>query len=712
MARPLTGFALLACFLAVFPHPRHTMSHFPQKHTHWRRVVSATICVFSLCQTLAITPAAAATTVPASFAITGSGNGHGVGMSQWGAQGMARDGHTYQQILAHYYIGTTLTTTDLLPASKRKPSIRVGLIRDALHVAIRGEALGAGGGALDVTVAGVTKTVAAGTTVTLSISGANAHVVFPDSTSADGPSVQVAWNRTTTNGDHQGLVNVVEYDPATKSAGSALGSQCVGTLGDSGTYSGSCNHRYRYGSLDIAAGAFGSGDSTVDLNVVLIERLDDEYVRGIGEVPSSWRTHALRAQAVAARSYALATVIAGGIRSSCKCHVLPDTSDQNYVGFSKEYASLGSNWVSAVTDTMTGNYGQVVMSGATVVKTFFAASTGGRSQPVSQVWGSTSMPWLGEVDDHWSLDAPNPDAVWLDSISQSTLRSRLNSALAKAYTSAHNAGSSCSKVQLPDIAAMSIGAKYSSTAVSRLDLADSAGNTYSISIKPARGCSVISPDRLRSVLGVRSTYLSGISPSDGTAPASGLKPKKLTALKVTSWPSAVTNGSSFTFRGSVSPKQYGVTVTLEEKIEGKWTQRAMTATSMKGTWALTWTTPNISVHSMRVVARNSKGPKASTTHSIPVTGVISAVVPARGKARKTVIVSGTVTPIYEGAVVTIERKSTTKWIRIASTTVAADGTWTAPVPLGRKRGKLYVRAHIKDPRIGDTTTRRYKVLVQ
>jgi SpoIID/LytB domain protein len=47
--------------------------------------------------------------LPATFVFAGKGFGHGVGMSQWGAQGMALGGSTYQQILAHYYIGTALT---------------------------------------------------------------------------------------------------------------------------------------------------------------------------------------------------------------------------------------------------------------------------------------------------------------------------------------------------------------------------------------------------------------------------------------------------------------------------------------------------------------------------------------------------------------------------------------------------------------------------
>ncbi len=42
------------------------------------------------------------------FVFKGQGFGHGVGLSQWGAQGMARAGRSYQEILTHYYPGTTI----------------------------------------------------------------------------------------------------------------------------------------------------------------------------------------------------------------------------------------------------------------------------------------------------------------------------------------------------------------------------------------------------------------------------------------------------------------------------------------------------------------------------------------------------------------------------------------------------------------------------
>jgi stage II sporulation protein D len=47
--------------------------------------------------------------LPARFVFTGKGYGHGVGMSQWGAQGMALKGASAAEILRHYYLGIALT---------------------------------------------------------------------------------------------------------------------------------------------------------------------------------------------------------------------------------------------------------------------------------------------------------------------------------------------------------------------------------------------------------------------------------------------------------------------------------------------------------------------------------------------------------------------------------------------------------------------------
>src|SRR5579884_2399669 len=56
--------------------------------------------------------------------ITGGGDGHGIGMSQYGAYGYALHGWTYRQILAHYYQGTAIGSTD--PSQIIRALIAVG----------------------------------------------------------------------------------------------------------------------------------------------------------------------------------------------------------------------------------------------------------------------------------------------------------------------------------------------------------------------------------------------------------------------------------------------------------------------------------------------------------------------------------------------------------------------------------------------------------
>ena len=55
-----------------------------------------------------VTPANTGVNENGVFVFEGRGYGHGLGMSQWGAQGMAKAGFSYEEILAHYFPGTTL----------------------------------------------------------------------------------------------------------------------------------------------------------------------------------------------------------------------------------------------------------------------------------------------------------------------------------------------------------------------------------------------------------------------------------------------------------------------------------------------------------------------------------------------------------------------------------------------------------------------------
>src|SRR3954452_22822750 len=70
------------------------------------RLTPIVLVLFAALAALLAAPLAAS--ADTTFTFSGHGYGHGVGMGQYGAQGYALQGWTHQQILAHYYQGTTL----------------------------------------------------------------------------------------------------------------------------------------------------------------------------------------------------------------------------------------------------------------------------------------------------------------------------------------------------------------------------------------------------------------------------------------------------------------------------------------------------------------------------------------------------------------------------------------------------------------------------
>ena len=76
----------------------------PDTRRPYRHIALAAL----LCAALLAGFGAAARADAATWVIKGRGFGHGVGMSQYGAQGMARKGASYRRILRHYYPVTQL----------------------------------------------------------------------------------------------------------------------------------------------------------------------------------------------------------------------------------------------------------------------------------------------------------------------------------------------------------------------------------------------------------------------------------------------------------------------------------------------------------------------------------------------------------------------------------------------------------------------------
>ncbi|MBN1618980.1 SpoIID/LytB domain-containing protein [Candidatus Dojkabacteria bacterium] len=137
-----------------------------------------------------------------------------------------------------------------------------------------------------------------------------------------------------------------------------------------------------YFSVDSGLGKYrGILEFRADTNVYLINELDLElYLRGIGEMPSSWPLEALKVQAVAARTYAAAN---WNKRINYGYNLRDDTYDQNYVGYSKEIASYGNNWVTAVNATDS----QVIYSGGSLISAYYHSTCGGHTLSSQEVWG-------------------------------------------------------------------------------------------------------------------------------------------------------------------------------------------------------------------------------------------------------------------------------------------------------------------------------------
>jgi stage II sporulation protein D len=282
----------------------------------------------------------------ADWLIEGAGNGHGVGMSQWGAYGYATNGRTYDWILAHYYQGTTLGAIEAR-------DVRVLLM--------------------------VQETVR-----------------FDDATKACGQTLDPA---SAHRFSRRGGDVILSRDEGGRLA------NCGGTAAAGGTGSVRLLGEGRYRGK-IVARATATG--TLVLNRVGIE----DYVRGIvaNEVSPSWPIHAVRAQAVAARSYALAT------RGSGPFDHYDDSRSQVYGGVASETAATDAA-VRATASEVVRHAGQTAI-------TYFFSSSGGETENKEFGFpGSLPSPYLTSVEDPY--DQVSPHHRWRLTFTQAQMESRL-----------------------------------------------------------------------------------------------------------------------------------------------------------------------------------------------------------------------------------------------------------------------------------------------
>jgi SpoIID/LytB domain protein len=608
---------------------------------------------------------ATAVPVPAGFTITGSGFGHGIGLSQYGAQGMGLDGFTAAQILTHYYPGTTVD-----PVVLPNTSIRVGILQDQVFVAVRGEKIPGKttGGGFSVAIDALAPVaIQPGVVATFTTVNGRTSVTSNGAVLGAGAKVTLTWAKTDT------VIHV-------KSGSDAA--SAISKLGSASCVSNSCSNRYRYGTLEISSGTFDTTDKVVDLVVVNTLRLSDEYLYGLGEVPSSWTESAMQAQAIAARSYAVKKT---STRSGCACQIYSTTLDQAFVGYSKEIGTSGNRWVAAVDATIVDpSTAYVVRFKGSIISTYYSSSTGGKSQPSSEVWGST-LPYLVSVDDHWSQDprANNSNSAWTDTVDQASLIARLRA----------------QGILMADVWSMTVTGNYPSGGISKLNLADSAGNITELRIAPGQP---ITPDELRGVLGTKSTYISkitaGIETVDGSTSATA---KKLTSVTKVNWPKDIIAPNEFKFTGKIYPAQVGSTIKLQKRVGGKWKTVSSATTNIKGSWSVVWSGPSVGSHDLRIAATNSKGTITTSTNRIKVAGAIAISAPKTAKRSSTFVISGTVSPGFEGVAVIVEKKiGNGSWTKIATVKTDAAGKWVLTRSTGVNSLIVSYRSKTSDSRLG------------
>ena len=282
--------------------------------------------------------------VPASadaatrFVVRGAGWGHGIGMSQYGAYGYALEGKGYRSILAHYYSDTRLTK-----AAQR--SVRVLLQPQDPYIRVRGATRASG----------------------RRLNPAKTYVARP---SRGGIALFTSSGKRVAR--YGSRLRLERPGGVLRLLGPAL--------------NGVSDGRYR-GAIEVLANG--------GLDAINVLSLDD-YVRGVvaGEMPSSWPLEALKAQAVTARTYALATRKPDG-----DFDLYPDTRSQVYRGVTAE--GVRSN------AAVSGTAGNILTYGGEPAVTYYFSTSGGHTESIQYSFvGALSKPWLVGVPDPYDFRSP------------------------------------------------------------------------------------------------------------------------------------------------------------------------------------------------------------------------------------------------------------------------------------------------------------------
>ena len=396
--------------------------------------------VLLLVALLLLPTSAFASTVPPHFVLTGSGFGHGVGMSQIGAQGQAMEGQSAQYILNYWFPGTQVISvpdTQLIRVNighqvtsatimAADPASRANLDLSAnLDGSLNNGGLG--------TATSVYRFSFSGKKIIASLSNkGQVPLTYP------GQALwNIYWTGTTAFPAPTGGLYGPKPEPF--------------SVVKVSTSSGSIQLRYGQVELKVVGGKI---EVTATMTV-------EQYLLGISEMSSSWLPAALQAQAIASRTYALAHL---SMKKACDCNVYNTKYDQAYIGYAKESeAGFGKNWVDAVTSTESDpSTAQAIYFQGAPISVYFFSSDGGQTQRSADVWG-TAFPYLTNVPDPWSLDIfLNPQyAHWQRVLIQKDVAAAFN---------------------LPDVSTLAITGRSASNSATVITATSSTGATAQLSV--------------------------------------------------------------------------------------------------------------------------------------------------------------------------------------------------------------------------------------
>jgi SpoIID/LytB domain protein len=321
---------------------------------------------------LLLLPSAQAET-PQLFSFTGSGYGHGVGMSQIGARAHALAGESATAILSYYYKDVVVAPV----ADTQTIRVNIGhLLRSVSFVSSTPDA------SIQIYAGEVVGPTDVKPLATFTAKQKASFRLDPNNVitgAATGKSFTIRWTGTNP---------VVTFSQP----GSAV--------------------KYRYGQIQMKV-VKGAIEVTNSLSI------HDEYLWGISEMSSAWPAAALEAQVIASRSYALSKL--GILKPSCDCHVYSHIADQNFAGYSKEIEpKIGVLWKAAVirtnVDTSTS---LAILANGKPIQAYYFSSSGGATQTTLDAWGQPSS-YTQSVADPAGLDPKiNPRfASWNASATQ------------------------------------------------------------------------------------------------------------------------------------------------------------------------------------------------------------------------------------------------------------------------------------------------------